>query len=133
MTLNRLTRWTPRTLAFAAVLLFAGCLSIDQDQSGIAVLLIVSGNNQSLTVNSTNAAPLVVRALDNSAAPLPGATVTWSITQGTGTVSAATTLTDDAGQTSVTFNPGTSTGTNQIKATAEGLSVTFTIQVAAAT
>jgi len=133
MTLNRQARFVPRSLAAAALLFLGGCLSIDQAPSGIAVLLIVSGNNQTIAPGSTNASPLVVRALDAGAAPLPGSTVTWSVSQGSGSVSAATTLTDDAGQASVNFTPGSATGTSQVKATSEGLTVTFTINIAAAT
>jgi len=133
MNSNHFRRFAPRAFAMAALLFFAGCLSVDQSADGLAALSIVSGNNQNVPLGSTNAAPLVVRALDNSAAPLPGATITWAVSQGSGTVSAATTLTDEAGQASVTFNPGSTTGTTTVKATAEGLSVTFTLQVVAAT
>lgn len=133
MNSNHFRRFAPRALAIAALVLVGGCLSIEQSADELAVLLIVSGNNQNVPIGSTTAAPLVVRALDNSAAPLPGATVTWTVAQGSGSVSAATTITDDSGQASVTFAPGTTTGTTTVKASSEGLTVTFTLEVVAAT
>lgn len=133
MNLTRFSRFAPRSLAAAALISFGGCLSIDAAPEGIGVLIIVSGNNQTLAPGSTNAAPLVVRALDQNGAPLPGETVTWGISQGSGAVSASTTITDNEGNASVNFTAPTATGTNSIRASAEGLTVTFTIQVAAAT
>lgn len=133
MNSNHSRRFAPRAPAIAALLFIAGCLSVDDSANKLAALSIVSGNNQSVRIGSTTAAPLVVGALDNSAAPLPGATVTWTVSQGTGTVSAATTITDESGRTSVTFTPGATTGTTMVKASAEGLSVTFTVEVVAAT
>jgi hypothetical protein len=129
---NRVLRIAPLTLVSAALVFFTGCLSVGEGPDGIAVLVIISGNTQTLAPGSTNAAPLVVRALDASAAPLPGATVTWTVSQGSGTVSAATTITDDSGEASVNFTPGNATGANQIKASSSGLTVTFQINVEAA-
>lgn len=133
MNLNRLRLAAPRALMLSAVLLFGGCLSLDVDQPDtIAVFVIVSGQNQNIPVGSTTSLPLVVRAFDGNAAPLPGRTITWAVTQGTGTISATTTTTDDTGQTSVKFTPGTATGENRVTATGDGLTVTFILQVVAA-
>lgn len=129
MNMTHLSRFAPRSLAAAALISFGGCLSVDTTPAGIGALVIVSGNNQALAPGATNAAPLVVRALDQNAAPLPAETVTWAVAQGSGTISASTTITDDAGQASVNFTPGAGIGANSIRATAEGLTVTFTIQV----
>ena len=123
------------TLGLSAVALTVatGCLSIDQVEDGVAILTIISGNGQTLTAGSqSSSAPLVVRTIDNSALPVAGVTVSWSVTAGGGTISAGSSTTDDAGNASVTYKPGASAGTAQIKASAEGLSVTFTHTVAAA-
>ena len=134
MNLNRLRIAAPRAMLLASALLFSGCLSLDVDQpDGISVLVIVSGQNQTIPLGSTTSNALVVRGFDMNAAPVPGAVITGAVTQGTGTVSAATTTTDETGQTSVKFTPGATTGENRITATGEGLTVTFILQVVAAT
>jgi hypothetical protein len=123
------------TLGLSAVALTVatGCLSIDQVEDGVAILTIISGNGQTLTAGSqTSSAPLVVRTIDNSALPVEGVTVNWSITQGGGTISAGSSTTDDSGNASVTYKPGATAGTALIKATAEGLSVSFTQTITAA-
>jgi hypothetical protein len=118
-----------------AVLLAAspGCLSIDTEVEGVAVLTVVSGNNQNLQVGSTNAVPLVVRAFDNSTQPMEGVQVTWTVSPTTGgTVSAESTTTDDAGFTQINFTPGSTPGTVFVRATADGLTVSFTVNITAA-
>jgi hypothetical protein len=133
MNLNRLRLAAPRAVLISSLFLFGGCLSLDVEQPrGISVLVIVSGQGQTIPIGSTTSLPLVVRGFDSNAAPVPGETVTWTVTQGTGTVSAATTLTDETGQTSVKFNPGATTGENRITATTSGLLVTFILTVVAA-
>jgi hypothetical protein len=126
-------RFGPR-LAIAVMLAAApGCLSIDTEVEGVAVLTVVSGNNQNLQVGSTNAVPLIVRAFDNSTQPMEGVQVTWAVDPSTGgTVSSATTTTDDAGFTQINFTPGSTPGTVFVRATADGLTVSFTVNVIAA-
>lgn len=120
-------------LSAVALTLATGCLSIEQGNGGLAILTIISGNGQTLTAGSTaSSQPLVVHGIDNGAVPLEGVTVIWSIAQGGGTISANTTSTDASGNASVTYKPGATAGTAQIKATAEGLSVTFTHTISAA-
>jgi len=133
MNLNRLRLAAPRAMLLSSLFLFGGCLSLDVDQpNGISVLVIVSGQGQTIPIGSTNYQALVVRGFDQNAAPVPSATITWTVTQGSGTVSAATTTTDETGQTSVKFTPGSTTGENRIAATGDGLTVTFILQVVAA-
>lgn len=120
-------------LSAVALAVATGCLSIDQVEDGLAILTIISGNGQTLTAGSqASSEPLVVRTIDNSALPIEGITVSWSIVQGGGTISAGSSTTDDSGNASVTYKPGASAGTAQIKASAEGLAVTFTHTIEAA-
>jgi len=58
-----------------------------------AALTIVAGNNQTGTVGVYLPQILVVRVNDQSAQPLPGATVNWSITVGNGSVDHVSSLT----------------------------------------
>jgi len=120
-----------RTLALAATLLFGGCLSVDSP-TGLGLIIIVSGNEQTVQAGAAAAVPLVVRAFDTSATPMTGVTVNWSVVSGGGSVTQAASVTDGAGQASANYTAGTTTGDAQIRATAEGLTVTFTITVAAA-
>jgi hypothetical protein len=119
-----------RTLALAAAFLLGGCLSIDSP-TGLGLVIIVSGNEQTVQTGAAAAVPLVVRAFDTSAAPMPGVTVTWSVASGGGSVTPISTVTDGSGQAFANYTAGTTTGDAQIRATAEGLTVTFTITVAA--
>lgn len=111
----------------------AGCLSIDTEVEGVAFLTVVSGNNQNLQVGSTNAVPLVVRAFDNASQPMEGAQITWAVNPSSGgSVSSSSTTTDSAGFSQIDFTPGATPGTVFVRATADGLTVSFTITVVAA-
>jgi len=68
-------------------------------------VVVVSGNNQNAQLNQAAALPLVVRVNDADGRPVAGATVNWSVTGG-GTVSAATSVTNASGETSVTRTVG---------------------------
>ncbi len=132
MNLNRLRLAAPRALLLSSLFLFAGCLSLDVEQpKGINVLVIVSGQGQTIPLGSTTSNPLVVRGFDSNAVPVPNEPITWKVTQGTGTISAATTLTDETGQTSVKFTPGATTGENRVTASGSNVLVTFILTVVA--
>lgn len=99
-----------------------------------STLAIMSGNDQSTTANGAVASPLVVQVLDQFAAPLPGVTVTWAIANGTGVLSAASSLTDSEGKASVNFTAGSTTGTDTISATVGNLTpVSFNVTVSEST
>jgi len=91
--------------------------------TGPANLSIVSGNGQSDTVRSA-LAPFVVKATDASNNPVAGAKVAWSRIAGAGSVSADTTLTDAAGQAQIGYTLGSVVGTEQVRASLAGTSVT---------
>jgi hypothetical protein len=121
-----------RTLTAALVMALSGCLSIDSPLGGVALLIVVSGNEQTIAPNATTPNPLVVRVFDSSAAPLEGVAVTWTVNSGGGAVSQQTTTSDGAGLTSVNYTAGAATGTSLVRATAGGLTVTFTVSILAA-
>ena len=87
----------------------------------------VSGDGQEGTVGEALAEPFVVSVLDEDGATIAGAVVTFSVTAGGGTLSAATATTDANGQAVTRLTLGSDAGTNTVSATVEGLeSVTFT-------
>ncbi len=93
-----------------------------------AQLQKVSGDAQTGVVGNPLALPLVVRVLDGLGGAFAGRLVTWSVTTGSGTLSAASTPSDSAGFASVTFTP-TSLGSVAVRADAGGLAgspATFT-------
>ena len=131
--ISAVSRLGPRVAVALLLAASPGCLSIDTEVEGVAVLTVVSGNNQNLQVGSTNAVPLIVRAFDNSTQPMEGVQVAWTVSPTSGgTVSSATTTTDDAGFTQINFTPGSTPGTVFVRATADGLTVSFTVNVIAA-
>ncbi|HXV90004.1 MAG TPA: Ig-like domain-containing protein, partial [Gemmatimonadales bacterium] len=80
----------------------------------------VSGGGQAGPPGVPLPAPFVVRVRDGLGDPFAGATVTWAVTGGTGTLSATTTVTDASGLASVTLTP-VSLGVITVQATAPGL------------
>ena len=91
------------------------------------VLTLVSGNDQSAPVGTELPDSLVVAVTDGFGNPVSGVTVTWEAPGG-GTVSEASTVTGDDGQTFVTRTLGPTAGDQQTVATAgqlAGSPVTF--------
>ena len=87
----------------------------------------ISGDGQEGTVGAVLAEPFVVSVLDADGAAIAGAVVTFSVTAGGGTLSAATATTDANGQAVTRLTLGSDAGTNTVSATVEGLEpVTFT-------
>jgi hypothetical protein len=91
-------------------------------------LAIVSGNNQSATVDTVLPQPFVVRLTDNTTGnPIVGENVAFTITGGNGSLSATSVPTDSQGYASTTLRLGTTAGTNTVTATvANTAGVVFT-------
>ncbi|HEY8165533.1 MAG TPA: hypothetical protein VIF83_08270 [Gemmatimonadaceae bacterium] len=119
--------WTSR--AAVAALSLSACLEIDEPIRGLGALEVVSGNNQDVIVGQPAAAPLVIRAVQQSTLPAVGVTVNWNIATGGGSLSAATSVTDAAGTASVIYTAGNTVGTVFVRAQAEDLSLTLTLNV----
>ena len=118
------------SMALSALALSA-CLTISDPVEGLSVFAIVGGNNQSIVVGTIAPSPLSVQALDHAAALLPGITVDWIISSGAGTLSAASTVTGEDGMTAINFTASASPGPVLVRATAEDLRLTFTVNVTA--
>jgi uncharacterized protein (DUF2141 family) len=93
---------------------------------GAATISYVSGNGQTGTPATALTNPFVVLVTDAYDNPVLGTTVTFAVTEGTGSLSASSVTTGSDGKTSTTLTP--SAGTNTVTATATGLTgspVTF--------
>ena len=100
-----------------------------------ASIEIVSGNNQSATVNTALGQPLVVVVKNAGGQGVPGVTVAWGVTAGGGTLGSATSTTNAGGQASNTYTVGGSPGVNTVGAAVQsnmGLNVEFTATATAA-
>ena len=85
-------------------------------------LSIVSGDKQSGLVGETLANPLVVEVRDQYDAPMVGVTVTFAVSTGGGSLSAATAVTDANGRAEINLTLGPEPGTNTVQASVEGIS-----------
>lgn len=95
-----------------------------------ANVLVVSGDAQAgVQVGSKLPLPLTAKVVDTDGNPVPRATVTWSTN--TGTLSAATTVTDAKGLTSVEWTLGTAAGQQTTTAKTAGRTAIFSAQVVA--
>lgn len=88
-----------------------------------STLVVVSGNNQTGPPGSTLPAPLVVRLADSQGNPIAGASVTWAVETGGGSIQPGGDTGAD-GQASATFTLGpTPGGSNTASATVSGVGV----------
>jgi hypothetical protein len=81
-----------------------------------ASLTMAAGNNQSGTVGAALPTSLTVRVTDQFGQALPGATVSWSVTSGGGTVDRAFSVTGSDGNAGALWTLGTQAGTNTLTA-----------------
>ncbi len=96
-------------------------------QSVPTTLSKVGGDAQQGASGSPLAEPLVVSLLDQAGEPLAGATATFAVTGGQGTLSVTRTTTDAQGRAASTLTPGRTPGINTVEVTVAGLApVTFT-------
>ena len=87
----------------------------------------VSGDGQEGLVSEQLAKPFVVSVLDQNGSAFAGSVVSFSVTAGGGTLSAAKVTTDANGRARSTLTLGSDPGTNTVVATVAGLEpVTFT-------
>lgn len=79
----------------------------------VAAILIVSGQDQVDTVGKELGQELEVRVVDSANKPVPGRTLTFKVTAGGGSVSAASGITSDSGFVREKWTLGTSTADTQ--------------------
>jgi len=99
-------------------------------QPGVpANLVVVSGNGQKVATSSETVSPLAVKVTDGGGSGVRNIEVTWEVTSGGGSVSAAASVTDTYGNAEVYLTSGSDEGENTVTATVEGLTgspATFT-------
>lgn len=100
-----------------------------------AAVAVVAGDNQRGTVGQALPQPLVIKVTDQSGAAVPGLTVSWTVSGGGGSVSAASNQTDAQGQAHGTWTLGHVAGSNNDTAVAHagGLAASFTASADAGT
>ena len=81
----------------------------------------VCGDSQEGTASILLAEPLVVLVSDEDGAAMAGMVVSFAVTAGGGTLSAATATTDANGRAATRLTLGSDPGTNTVSATVEGL------------
>jgi len=92
----------------------------------------VSGNDQYAAVGSAASNPLVVLVVDPSGTPFSGATVSWTVTGGGGSVSDSTSTSDASGHAAMTYTAGATPGVATVVATvAQVWTTSFTVYVEA--
>lgn len=98
-----------------------------------AAATIAGVNTTGLTgsAGSALAAPVTVRVTDASNNPIAGASVTFTPTSGSGSVSASPVATNASGEAQTTWTLGADAGTDQLVAAVAGTSVTTTISATA--
>lgn len=94
----------------------------------------VSGDAQTALAGQPLTSPLVAQVNDAGGSPIPGATVTFAVAEGDGSIGTATTTTGSDGRAATTFTAGTIAGSAQTVSAATAtpaLSVSFTAIAAA--
>ena len=87
-------------------------------------LSIASGENQTGVTGEMLANPFVVEVRDEDGNPLSGVLVKFTIVTGGGSLSATTGMTDANGRAESTLTLGSSSGTNSVEVSVEGISRT---------
>ncbi len=80
----------------------------------------VSGDRQERPAGAALSEPFEIEVRDQNGNPLSGAVVTFTVTDGGGTLSVASDTTDASGQASTTLTLGDIPGTNIVVVTIEG-------------
>ena len=104
-----------RLSVYALVTTFIACTGALPSEPLLS-LVLVAGDDQIGSVGEALPAPLVVKAVDGSGAPLSGVEVTWRVNQGGGSVAPQRVTTDAFGVAETIFTLGTSAGANTARA-----------------
>jgi hypothetical protein len=96
---------------------------------GAANIQIISGNSQTTNVGQTFAVPLTVKVADAQGNSLSSIPVTWTVSQGSATISSASTSTGANGQASTNVTAGSLPGAVVILASTGTLSTQFSLTV----
>lgn len=118
-------------ISLSSLVLLAACGSQAATTESPAVTLSIAAvaavDSQVAVVGTTLPDSLAVRVVDQDGTAVPGATVTWTVLSGAGSVSSSASATDASGRAAITWTLGTSSGTQQlIAALADGKADTIT-------
>jgi YVTN family beta-propeller protein len=91
-------------------------------------IYMYKGGFTGLAPTGSTTEPLTVALSDRFGNPSPGATVTWTVTSGGGTVSPATSVSDANGLATARLTLGTTAGMNSVRATTAGLTASFDVE-----
>ena len=107
-----------RGLVLAALVAVGACSDNNNSvaPSATAVTVVAATNGQTAVVGTALAQPVGVLVVDQNGAPLPNATVTWTIESGAGSVASSTSTTDANGNATVVWTMGTIAGTDSLEA-----------------
>ena len=103
------------------------------DDQAHPALSIISGGNQRRLPGETLASPFVVEAQDENGSPFAGVSVTFTVTEGDGTLSIQTTTTDANGRAESTLTLGPNFGTHTVSVSAAGIEGLVTFHAIAGT
>jgi hypothetical protein len=98
-----------------------------------AAIRVVSGSGQMGAPGAALGSPLVVQVTTANGSPVPGATVTFQVTSGAGTVSAASATTDANGEASTQLTLGATAGSVQVSATVQGTALSTSFSASGST
>ena len=87
-------------------------------------LVKISGDNQTGQTGKALALPFVVEVRDTNDDPIPGATVTFTVTGGGGSVNPESVQTNSRGRAWTRLTPGDTPGTNTVTVSVAGISET---------
>ena len=107
-------------------------VAVEFDNRTPQTLEIVLGNDQRGSIHTALANPFVVKVTDQDSEAFEGVAVTFTITSGSGTLSATRTTTDANGRAESRLTLGPDAGTNTVSVSATGIqeAVTFNDAVA---
>ena len=102
-------------------------IKVEFDNQAHPALLKISGDNQTGASLAPLSQPFVIEAQDANGSTLAGVSVTFTVTEGGGTLSTTTTRTDENGRAQSTLTLGPNLGTNTVEVSATGIEslVTF--------
>ena len=110
------------TLSSVTLLVISGaCLApADGSPTDGGRIAIVSGNQQGAALHEPLREPLVVGVFKDSGKPLAGARVLWTVSHGTGTLSADSSTASDSGLCQIVYTVGGTPGTDTVRASIAG-------------
>lgn len=124
------SRW--HVLVTALGIVGAGCRNSDPLPGVASTISVVAGANQQAAVGTSVTTPPTVRVQDGRGTAIPGATVRFTITSGSGTLLGDSAVTDAGGRASVRgWIMGTTPGANTLLAAVAGTTVATTVTATA--